>query len=181
MVSKSILNKLLKRELVDICNSQKISVPKTVKTKNNFIEFMIKYKEWNPPLEELIGKEKLKKPARTTSSSEISSLKQQIQQLSEQISRLDSNKSKSNLNMDMENILFHLIDLETYILAAIPSEEFTFLDDIFDFLEGVSEKIFNRSIKRLVLSGILEFEEGEGAITVELIDGTQIVSVKKRF
>ena len=181
MVTKSTLNKLLKRELVDICKGQNVSVPKSVKTKNNYIEFMIKFKEWNPPLEELLGKEKLKKPPRTTSRNEFSSLKQQIQQLSEQVSALKSQKSTSSVNMYLENIFLHLIELETHILEAIPLEEFAFLDDIFDFLEGVSEKIFTRSIRKLVLSGILEFEEGEGAITAELIDGTQIVSVKKRF
>jgi hypothetical protein len=181
VVSKSMLSKLLKRELVDICSGQNISIPKTVKTKNNYIEFMIKFKEWNPPLDELLGKENLKKPTRTTSSSEISSLKQQIQQLSKQVSEIKSQKSTSSVNMYLENIFLHLIELETHILEAIPLEEFAFLDDIFDFLEGVTKKIFTRSIRKLVLSGILEFEEGEGAITAELIDGTQIVSVKRRF
>lgn len=209
MVSKSALNKLLKRDLVKICTEQSINIPKTVKTKKDYIDFMVQYKNWNPPLENYLdGHKKKPIPSKRPKPDNLAKLQKQLNdveqkiqkiasnikppirlesftnqlvELEKKISQIESIKKPPSTTYKIETMMLRLVEIENEILEAIPSEEFVFLDDIYEFLDNISIILFTSSIKRLVLTGTLEYQEEESNIIVELLDGTRIGSVKKRF
>ena len=108
MVSKSELKGLLKRELIEICNAQNIDLPHEVNLKAEYVDFMYKYKHWDPPLKQLIKEVKLgKKPSSRPKRSQKSHEKPEVE---------ESDKKESLI----EKAEIHLLNSLGYLVWLIP-------------------------------------------------------------
>jgi hypothetical protein len=102
--------------------------------------------------------------------SDIQTLQASIKELATATPSSPSSSSSSEMNQIKE---------ETMVMEAIPEEEFSYLEDVFEFLEDIPKYKFKEIIKHLLLFKAIEGEEADGDLFVELFDGTKVSMVKR--
>ena len=107
-------------------------------------------------------------------------LNKKIISLKDKILKIINEKTSKLVGPSAEVAKKSIYDIEVEVLEAIPENEFVNLEDVFEFIEDVSEEEFKQTIKRLLVFGIIEGQEEEGDLQVKLIDGTVIGIVKKK-